>query len=37
MSTELTISDLKDATPQQVRHAIREGRFSQPTSGLCPG
>lgn len=37
MSTPLSLSDLKNATPRQVRHAIRDGRFDQPTSGLCPG
>ena len=26
-----------DATPAQARKLIREGKFSAPTSGLCPG
>ena len=25
------------ATPQQARHIIRSGRYTAPTSGLCPG
>lgn len=25
------------ASPQQARHLIREGGFTAPTSGLCPG
>ena len=31
------ISDYKDLTPVQMRHLIREGKFTEPTSGLCPG
>ena len=31
------ISDYKDMTPLQMRHIIREGKFTEPTSGLCPG
>ena len=31
------ISDYKDMTPVQMRHLIREGKFTEPTSGLCPG
>lgn len=37
MSSILSLSDLKNATPVQVRHAIREGKFTDPTSGLYPG
>lgn len=31
------ISDYKGLTPVEMRHIIREGRFTEPTSGLCPG
>ena len=31
------INDYKDMTPVQMRHLIREGKFTEPTSGLCPG
>ena len=31
------ISDYKDMTPVQMRHLIREGKYTEPTSGLCPG
>ena len=37
MSEMLSLVDLKEASPREVRHAIRAGRFAQPTSGLCPG
>ncbi len=37
MASLLSSDDLKFASPQEVRHAIREGKFDQPTSGLCPG
>ncbi len=30
-------TDLSTITPAQLRHLSREGRFDQPTSGLCPG
>lgn len=29
--------DIETATPQEVRHLIRSGAFTAPTSGLCPG
>ena len=31
------ISEYKDLTPVQMRHIIREGKYTEPTSGLCPG
>ena len=35
---QLSISDIPaNITPREMRHIIREGRFSGPTSGLCPG
>ena len=35
---QLSISDIPaNITPREMRHIIREGRFSDPTSGLCPG
>ena len=35
---QLCISDIPaNITPREMRHIIREGRFSGPTSGLCPG
>mgnify|MGYP004450772811 FL=1 len=24
-------------TPKELRHLIREGKFTEPTSGYCPG
>lgn len=29
--------EYKDLSPVQMRHLIREGKFTEPTSGLCPG
>lgn len=29
--------DISTATPQQMRHIIRSGKYDKPTSGLCPG
>lgn len=29
--------DIASATPQQMRHLIRTGHFTEPTSGYCPG
>ena len=37
MNSQLSLSDLSQATPLEVRKAIRSGRFTDPTSGLCPG
>lgn len=37
MADKLTLSDLAGMSPCEVRHAIRAGHFSAPTSGLCPG
>ena len=31
------LSKYKDLTPVQMRHIIRRGEFTEPTSGLCPG
>ena len=31
------ISDYKDKTPLEMRHLIRKGEYTEPTSGLCPG
>ena len=33
----LTLPDLTGLTPQQIRHAIREGQWRRPTAGLAPG
>lgn len=35
--SKAAISDLAGLTPQQIRHCIREGQWSQPTAGLAPG